>query len=269
MRSTKAFTLIELLVVIAIIAILAAILFPVFAQAKLAAKKSADLVQMKQVGLATVMYATDHDDVMPKGAYVTYGPGGDWRWSTWRWWTQPYIKNQDIFSPPNFKKGEYAGWVQNDYTLYEDWHHGMPLGIAGTHSWAHPDYAPNGMNMSNIPRPAGLIAIMTSRFQYQDLGTWVVWNGWPGPGLNYPGKGSILSYGGKSNFAYYDGHAKSMNPCDTFGALNWNPGDVPADDFLWEWWAGPDPNILRDWKQGAQPGYQPDDYGCQDIPEYR
>ena len=61
-RQSKAFTLIELLVVIAIIAILAAILFPVFAQAKLAAKKTAGLAQMKQLALASIMYAGDYDD---------------------------------------------------------------------------------------------------------------------------------------------------------------------------------------------------------------
>lgn len=65
MKSTRAFTLIELLVVIAIIAILAAILFPVFAQAKAAAKKTQDLSQIKQVGTAVQVYIADHDDVMP------------------------------------------------------------------------------------------------------------------------------------------------------------------------------------------------------------
>jgi prepilin-type N-terminal cleavage/methylation domain-containing protein len=58
----RAFTLIELLVVIAIIAILAAILFPVFAQAKLAAKKTASLSNIKQVTLANIMYENDYDD---------------------------------------------------------------------------------------------------------------------------------------------------------------------------------------------------------------
>ena len=58
----KAFTLIELLVVIAIIAILAAILFPVFAQAKAAAKKTADLSNHKQIIAGIMLYAGDNDD---------------------------------------------------------------------------------------------------------------------------------------------------------------------------------------------------------------
>jgi len=65
----KAFTLIELLVVIAIIAILAAILFPVFAQAKEAAKKTADLSNLKQIGLAAVAYCADNDDYFPRNDY--------------------------------------------------------------------------------------------------------------------------------------------------------------------------------------------------------
>jgi prepilin-type N-terminal cleavage/methylation domain-containing protein len=63
MNRSRAFTLIELLVVIAIIAILAAILFPVFAQAKVSAQKTSDLSNQKQFATATIMYATDYDDV--------------------------------------------------------------------------------------------------------------------------------------------------------------------------------------------------------------
>ena len=75
----RGFTLIELLVVIAIIAILAAILFPVFAQAKVAAKKAVDLSNTKQIALATVMYSGDFDDYFPMGfGHNCAGGGGGW-----------------------------------------------------------------------------------------------------------------------------------------------------------------------------------------------
>lgn len=75
----RAFTLIELLVVIAIIAILAAILFPVFAQAKEAAKKTAALSNVKQTATAFAMYLADSDDTYPTGYRFT--PGVGWRWN--------------------------------------------------------------------------------------------------------------------------------------------------------------------------------------------
>jgi prepilin-type N-terminal cleavage/methylation domain-containing protein/prepilin-type processing-associated H-X9-DG protein len=84
----KAFTLIELLVVIAIIAILAAILFPVFAQAKLAAKKTVSLSNVKNLGLAYQMYMGDVDDSFPQSEY-----GIDTRHVTWATAIYPYVKN--------------------------------------------------------------------------------------------------------------------------------------------------------------------------------
>jgi len=101
----KAFTLIELLVVIAIIAILAAILFPVFAQAKAAAKKTQGLAQMKQVGTAAQLYLGDSDDTYPV-VNRTYVPSG-WGIQTafqlpsWLAHLQPYTKNTQMLYGPS------------------------------------------------------------------------------------------------------------------------------------------------------------------------
>ncbi len=88
----KAFTLIELLVVIAIIAILAAILFPVFAQAKMAAKKTSDLSNLKQCATSTLMYSADYDDNFPRNDYLVAGRQ-TWAPFTWREAVGPYVKN--------------------------------------------------------------------------------------------------------------------------------------------------------------------------------
>jgi prepilin-type N-terminal cleavage/methylation domain-containing protein/prepilin-type processing-associated H-X9-DG protein len=92
MKRKRAFTLIELLVVIAIIAILAAILFPVFAQAKEAAKKTQDLSNQKQIALGQVMYMGDADDMFPRGEQCTLDRE-PWARLTWRELSGPYIKN--------------------------------------------------------------------------------------------------------------------------------------------------------------------------------
>jgi len=97
----RAFTIIELLVVIAIIAILAAILFPVFAQAKAAAKKTADLNNQKQIVTAMLMYAGDNDDRSPRSHHDLEEGETIADLYTWYQPLQPYIKNGDIFRDPS------------------------------------------------------------------------------------------------------------------------------------------------------------------------
>jgi prepilin-type N-terminal cleavage/methylation domain-containing protein/prepilin-type processing-associated H-X9-DG protein len=114
----RGFTLIELLVVIAIIAILAAILFPVFAKAREKARQSSCLSNMKQMGLAAMAYAQDYDEMMlrvnigpgiptytlPNGAAYTGG------YMLWHTCVYPYMKNYQIMSCPSASGGDvYAG----------------------------------------------------------------------------------------------------------------------------------------------------------------
>jgi prepilin-type N-terminal cleavage/methylation domain-containing protein len=128
----RAFTLIELLVVIAIIAILAAILFPVFAQAKESAKKTSAISNAKQLATSVIMYTADYDDNFPS-AY-SWDDGIGWLWNygigvpagwegvpawtigdanQWMNSTQPYRKNLDLVSAPGMPK-----LVVNGYEPY-------------------------------------------------------------------------------------------------------------------------------------------------------
>src|SRR5438067_10891719 len=93
---SSGFTLIELLVVIAIIAILAAILFPVFAQARAKARGASCLSNTKQVAVSYMMYVQDYDEVSPNG-----------RGGGWEWWTemQPYMKSIEILYCPDRNDG--------------------------------------------------------------------------------------------------------------------------------------------------------------------
>jgi len=109
MNKPRAFTLIELLVVIAIIAILAAILFPVFSRAKQAAKNTVELSQARQVGMALAMYLTDHDDVMPIFyAYNSAPPAGQPGHKGVEVLLFPYTKSELIFKSPNDAGGPFA-----------------------------------------------------------------------------------------------------------------------------------------------------------------
>ena len=108
----RAFTLIELLVVIAIIAILAAILFPVFAQAREKARQAACMSNLKQIGIAFMMYMQDYDGLLPDRRDLKDSlPGGFHPWTVWpptdprAGWAaivlEPYTKNDQIWSCPS------------------------------------------------------------------------------------------------------------------------------------------------------------------------
>lgn len=100
MKIRRGFTLIELLVVIAIIAILAAILFPVFAQARTKARQTSDLSNIKQITLAILMYVQDYDELMPTAG--NYADAAQTEYYPWYPLMVPYIKNVQVFVSPQY-----------------------------------------------------------------------------------------------------------------------------------------------------------------------
>src|SRR5207248_9552467 len=105
MNSRRAFTLIELLVVIAIIAILASILFPVFARARESARRTACISNVRQLGLALMQYVQDYDECFPP-RMPNPKPGPSFpcracRTLDWRIYPQPYAKNDQLFHCPS------------------------------------------------------------------------------------------------------------------------------------------------------------------------
>jgi prepilin-type N-terminal cleavage/methylation domain-containing protein/prepilin-type processing-associated H-X9-DG protein len=259
----KAFTLIELLVVIAIIAILAAILFPVFAQAKLAAKKTADLSNLKQIGLGIMMYSNDSDDMLPRGG--TQDAAGNW--FTWREEVEPYIKNgQQSYSngdefvnggmwtspaqPPNslYGYGAHDGLIPADYSWY------APTSFNSSHSVTQLENGSRTLMVTTIGinpnwNAGSALGVETL------LWTWCNWS-WPVTwdptgmaqyqGDNRDTDGKIgwklprYRYTNNANIAWGDGHAKSV----VAGGLDWcrniytNGFNSSGGNDDWLWTAG-------------------------------
>jgi prepilin-type N-terminal cleavage/methylation domain-containing protein len=172
LQRKKAFTLIELLVVIAIIAILAAILFPVFAQAKLAAKKTVSISNLKQLGLGEKMYENDYDDNIVMCQYCAKFEVAD-SLLTWENLLYPYIKNGENIVSPTYGTGN--GSADRDsatgiwYDPAEPTPQSFPYGIQphlAVSGWGAtcPAGASGTVQSSvatSVPQPASAILMMT------------------------------------------------------------------------------------------------------------
>src|SRR5690349_21637997 len=147
----RGFTLIELLVVIAIIAILAAILFPVFAQARERARMTACLSNMKQIGTGLMMYAQDYDEILP-GSKVYANPGHPlfktYDWALWVPILDPYVKNKRVYACPSGPNTMVFGPPTDRFICN--------LGYS-EYIWSGPSGSPNWASMATLAGvPAGI-----------------------------------------------------------------------------------------------------------------
>ena len=154
----KAFTLIELLVVIAIIAILAAILFPVFARARENARRSSCQSNLKQIGVAFMQYTQDYDERYPgaSGYYINYG--GTNVPVTWDLTMQPYIKSYQIVTCPSDSQTPEVviptlGTVKRSYA-YANYLRSLPGGGGTGGAFGNP-----GRNIASIPAVSSTILL--------------------------------------------------------------------------------------------------------------
>ncbi len=120
------FTLIELLVVIAIIAILAAILFPVFSKAREKARMASCQSNLKQLALALRMYTNDWDERTPIHKWPE--AGRDWRYGRWYLQLFPYVKNKQIYACPS-----RDGWSPGHWAIAPGWN--PPVRVNYGHNW--------------------------------------------------------------------------------------------------------------------------------------
>jgi prepilin-type N-terminal cleavage/methylation domain-containing protein/prepilin-type processing-associated H-X9-DG protein len=218
----RGFTLIELLVVIAIIAILAAILFPVFAKAREKARQTSCLSNEKQLMLAVIQYVQDYDEHFPFAYNFPTGMNMPWYQMIY-----PYMKNIQILQCPSGPTN-VANWLS-------------PNPDASGISWTTGSYlcnnnlcgnSGNSQNIAGVPEPARVIMLCDGGVigqagapYYNDATIrttdWLMTDP-PGGGSN-DGNWSAPSdkHNGMENCAFVDGHAKSMTTQSW-----WYPGSV-------------------------------------------
>lgn len=232
-RTRSAFTLIELLVVIAIIAILAAILFPVFGRARENARRSSCQSNLKQIGLGIAQYTQDYDEKMPASYYDdTTAPANAGGTMSWASLSMPYLKSGQIFAcPSNTENSQFFtnGGQARDLTRIPRSYNALNESYS---AFGTGGGAPAVRSISSFEAPTQTIQVFESNREYPvsndqtgELGN----NIGPGP------SGHLNT----TNLLFVDGHVKSLKPQATLSATvnmwNFNPvvsGTNPIDADL-------------------------------------
>jgi len=237
-RVKRAFTLIELLVVIAIIAILAAILFPVFARARENARRASCQSNLKQIALGFMQYTQDYDEKLPLwfanldgsavSSFTTTAtnagqPGYDEGWAEL---LQPYLKSTQIFQCPSETTGPGTAGSNTNYTDY--------MYNGDISSYASGTGAGLSMAAINYPSNTVLNADATSQWSGSIFGNNYAWG--PPYALSY-----YTRHLDGANISFVDGHVKWEKPQNvasrtsgTCGAGNSASPSVVAATFCWQ-----------------------------------
>ncbi len=228
-----AFTLIELLVVIAIIAILAAILFPVFARARENARRASCQSNMKQIGLGILQYAQDYDETLPASRNTGTS-------ISWRWMIQPYLKSTQVNSCPSRVSGQTTtGGMGLTFDISYAGNFCQGSGGSGVNSYNNGLGAfsndDTGLPLSDFPSPATTIHVVEVTATRQSTINFST-AGACGAYESYSQSGDCLWSGHlqTGNYLFTDGHVKSMRVSRTFSDTEnmWYRSNKPFDNSV-------------------------------------